>query len=445
MPSTRSAARAALVVLAVSAPAGRLQAIAPSYSLALSGPERVVGEPGEVIEIPFLLGLETEAPDGLRLREVAIALRTDAGEIAAIDLSGTTTEELLAPGHELVAHVGSIDSTTGDGTALLRVRLSGDDRGVVFPRSALVARVVVAVRIPQRGQETIAAVTIASSYENDGGMATPTRGIDESGQVALLSLPPPAELERFPCGHRIGFQGPVAGGDGTRETYELTLSGEREEVLGYSIAVSLVGGGTIHGIGIEGTDVEPLMDEGFVTAEVGARSPHHERSGAVLVVVPSLGGAVVLPAVATIGVVTVDPEPEDLRYEPSLTLPNSARSVDTVLTVGSGNHYPCTATLRAPEPPPPERFRRGDANGDTAVNIADALRILIYLFGDGAAFPCDDASDSNDDGQINISDGVTILNKLFGGDSPEFAAPGRHTCGPDPTADALGCAETPCD
>ena len=82
-------------------------------------------------------------------------------------------------------------------------------------------------------------------------------------------------------------------------------------------------------------------------------------------------------------------------------------------------------------------FRRGDANGDSLFNIADAIAMLNFLFMSGG-LSCDDAGDSNDDGQLDISDSIFLLGALFG-DSGLPSAPGIDQCGPDPRDDALGC------
>ena len=88
-------------------------------------------------------------------------------------------------------------------------------------------------------------------------------------------------------------------------------------------------------------------------------------------------------------------------------------------------------------------FRRGDANADGDRNIADAVYVLGYLFGDQEAPSCPDAADANDDGALNIADAVSILGHLFGGQGPlpdPFDA-----CGTDLTPDPLEeCVFPPC-
>ena len=83
-------------------------------------------------------------------------------------------------------------------------------------------------------------------------------------------------------------------------------------------------------------------------------------------------------------------------------------------------------------------FIRGDANRDSALNLADAVWILNELFSGGAPTTCQDAADANDDGSVNVSDPVSLLNHLFNG-APALPMP-SEVPGDDPTADALGCA-----
>jgi dextranase len=86
-------------------------------------------------------------------------------------------------------------------------------------------------------------------------------------------------------------------------------------------------------------------------------------------------------------------------------------------------------------------FVRGDANASNALDIADAVFTLSYLFANGAAPTCLDAADANDSDEIDIADVVTLLSHLFagGGDLP---APFGQ-CGIDPKEDDLDCRSFP--
>ncbi len=91
--------------------------------------------------------------------------------------------------------------------------------------------------------------------------------------------------------------------------------------------------------------------------------------------------------------------------------------------------------------PQPTGFKRGDANADGGVNIADAISLLGHLFGGEPSPVCPDAADANDDGALNIADAIKILGHLFAGEGPlpdPFDA-----CGPDPTDDELGPCNYP--
>ena len=95
-------------------------------------------------------------------------------------------------------------------------------------------------------------------------------------------------------------------------------------------------------------------------------------------------------------------------------------------------------------PVPAQDFVRGDVNQDTKVDIADIATMVAFLVGDASFpfpfLPCEDATDANDDGAINVADPLFVLNYLFlGGDPPPDPGPSLDDCGPDPTADPLDC------
>jgi hypothetical protein len=88
-----------------------------------------------------------------------------------------------------------------------------------------------------------------------------------------------------------------------------------------------------------------------------------------------------------------------------------------------------------------EPFVRGDGNSSGGVDISDALRILLHLFG-GAPTTCEDAADADDSGTVNVTDALYLLEFLFQS-GPALPAP-YPTSGTDPTRDdALDCAQGP--
>ena len=81
-------------------------------------------------------------------------------------------------------------------------------------------------------------------------------------------------------------------------------------------------------------------------------------------------------------------------------------------------------------------FIRGDGNGDGAVNVADVVFNLDYLF-QGGSSNCLKAHDDNDDGTVNIADPVFSLTFQFQF-GPIIPSP-YPSCGSDPTSDELTC------
>jgi hypothetical protein len=85
----------------------------------------------------------------------------------------------------------------------------------------------------------------------------------------------------------------------------------------------------------------------------------------------------------------------------------------------------------------PRTHRRGECNDIGAIDLADAIYLLNYIFEGAAAPHCLDACDMNDDGHVNLADTVFILVALYEGGAPP-AAP-YLVCGVDEGADAVTC------
>ena len=88
--------------------------------------------------------------------------------------------------------------------------------------------------------------------------------------------------------------------------------------------------------------------------------------------------------------------------------------------------------------PAEDLFRRGDADANGAMQLTDAVFVLLYLFSGGGEPPCMEASDADDNGALQLTDAVYVLLYLFsGGDAPP--APGAGECGADTGDVDLGC------
>jgi mono/diheme cytochrome c family protein len=90
----------------------------------------------------------------------------------------------------------------------------------------------------------------------------------------------------------------------------------------------------------------------------------------------------------------------------------------------------------APESPPERPFRRGDANGDGALNITDAVRILVHLFRGGTGDACLDALNADGSSTLELTDAVYLLRYLFQPGPPP--PPPFTACGN--AGPVLGCA-----
>lgn len=112
--------------------------------------------------------------------------------------------------------------------------------------------------------------------------------------------------------------------------------------------------------------------------------------------------------------------------------------VDTTISLQQFPQYHCQICVVA-EP----EFVRGDCNWDEKVDLADAAGMIAAQFL-GYDPSCKDACDINDDGAINLADAVFLMNYLFkfGPEPPApFPDPGIDETVDDPTGlhPELGC------
>ncbi len=92
-----------------------------------------------------------------------------------------------------------------------------------------------------------------------------------------------------------------------------------------------------------------------------------------------------------------------------------------------------------------QTFRRGDADSDGMIGLADGVFTLNFLFRGGPAPRGPEAAESTDDQLVGLADGVYTFNYLFLGRAAP-PAPGPTTCGADPTADDLEeCVDASCE
>ena len=67
----------------------------------------------------------------------------------------------------------------------------------------------------------------------------------------------------------------------------------------------------------------------------------------------------------------------------------------------------------------PQEYMAGDANGDEAIDVADVVYIVNFLYKGEAAPSPYLAGDANCDGEVDLADVVYLINYLYrGGDPP---------------------------
>ncbi len=169
---------------------------------------------------------------------------------------------------------------------------------------------------------------------------------------------------------------------------------------------------------------------------------------------------VYLSAPETVGGPAID---DELILSTVVTFPGAApEDLDPVLpstilgfTAGTGGAN-CTfdidnlvvTTYEKTDGPVGDEFRRGDTDGNGALEITDPINNLSFQFLGTFTPPCLDAADFDDNGKVEITDPIANLSHQFLGTAPP-APPGKDTCGLDPTEDDasvggdLGCANPP--
>jgi hypothetical protein len=214
------------------------------------------------------------------------------------------------------------------------------------------------------------------------------------------------------------------------------------------------------GFAVEGGTVrEILIDLSWIDKQLGlgfpAENPADGRPGGMLAAwfpisepsenCPPREGVVQIAKV-TVEVTIPDsnqPVPVTLRYEDGFRGPG--QSVRNVVTIDGTSQIPvlgsCTILVR-PETGTP--FHRGDPNGSGAIDIADAIYTLNYLFASGPAPTCMESGDTDNSGQIDIADPISLLGYIFSqGTPPAEPGPPTDPCGTDPDPEGspgdLGC------
>ncbi|MEC9476953.1 MAG: dockerin type I domain-containing protein [Planctomycetota bacterium] len=136
-----------------------------------------------------------------------------------------------------------------------------------------------------------------------------------------------------------------------------------------------------------------------------------------------------------------DPTTTGLNWSDTLGSP----PVVNVVVVGGASLEPAledgSVTLFPQYAPPDVPFIRGNCNGDSTINIADAIWILNDLFQNGPSSTCAEACDVNQDDFLDSGDAIFIISyRLLSGPAPSAPFP---ACGAEEGADCVAVSTCP--
>lgn len=145
--------------------------------------------------------------------------------------------------------------------------------------------------------------------------------------------------------------------------------------------------------------------------------------------------------VITLGDCNMNGVPDSCDIESGTTADCNTNGIPDSCDIASGSSSDADGNLTPDECQP--QFRRADANGDNAIDIADGIYILLYLFDGGPIGPCESGMDANDDGTVDVTDAVAVFIYQFEDGAPP--PPPFENCGVDPTGVALSCETGTCE
>jgi hypothetical protein len=234
---------------------------------------------------------------------------------------------------------------------------------------------------------------------------------------------------------------------------------------GWSFSIESSGNIVMVSATTAGTSVDPLFAGGFNKTETidPAKNPPGKQ-GAVSAIVLSFTQPRFLPAKGTDSVLDLDIKADKGQTEAPIVgklafvdnLKGSGQPVQNAVTVNGDTKTPCNGPPNASAEvsisfekstvAAARKFRRGNPNNDSKIDIADAIWIVNELFRSGPKTACPPAADINGDGTLNIDDAVYLINYEFKG-GPKPPAPFSEVstqCGTAPASatcpeDQSGC------
>lgn len=445
------------------APGGEEPVRQPAFAYGFAGCSDLVGVPASGYRASIDCVLETSGNSSdIGAESWSFCVESRGAVIRAISIEGTDAEELMDNGFE-------VHEVVNDGTgAIGAVILSYRNPGTLPPLGeASVASITLEGIIPAAEDETVS----VSYVDGLRGSGRPVESIvTYDGETVLPELGTcgfTVSPDRTPPDAPAGLS--AVAGDGFVELS--WAAGEEADLAGYR----LYRDGEILAAALEEiTYRDEAVDNATTysyTVTAFDTSANESAASAPAAATPEDATPPAAPtglqAEENIGVVDLDwddnSEPDlagyNLYRDDELLAAELAESSfsDTAVTDGDTYTYTVTAIDRSanesapsspveatPQLPPVGPFVRGDTNGDTRVDIADAIWELSYLFTGGRAPGCTAATDSNGDGRINVADPIYTLNWLFSA-GPRSPAP--NSCGLSSAEGdiALGCEQLACE
>lgn len=271
-----------------------------------------------------------------------------------------------------------------------------------------------------------------------------------------LAVDCPASFEAAP-GERIRFPAKVL----LRTTPGRTDGSQGARA--WSLSLRPGGGARIAGATTDRTYAElvpaGLRDDGYENTEMTSGGENGDNEGVVSAVILSYSRPISLPGTGQAVLLGLEieveaPDSGERAVEVSFSdgLKGSGQAVKNVITYGMGftrrddggptdddedGYEPCLSVCRVVG-----TFVRGSLDGDSEVNLTDAIQLLGHLF-KGAPEPgCLEAADTTGDGEVNLSDAIHLLHHLFRGGPPPVSP--YPDCGRGAEGSLLGCAEPGC-
>jgi hypothetical protein len=461
-----------------------------TYTVSFQGADKLEAAAGQAVApSDYILSLSHQGP-GPGAQGFSLSMFADGASITAITFQGSDAAGLFSGGFEKTETSNPNTSTgacQGKSGAVTAVVLSFTLPIVLPPnQTSSMGRITLGATAPGTAGQCAAATIqfadgcrgagqpVQNNITQEGASIIP---VMQTKNVQVCAIDTPADCcsassiigfssaRVMSASPRDGFlglgdlcladEGTLDSSADTADVYASISTVSGDGVQGWSFSIEAFSNINIQAVTTAGTSGGPAPDGrqsgGFEKTEVVDPARNANRRGCVSAVVLSftLPITLAIPSTESALKMTVAPTSEPTAETPvsgSLQfrdgLRGSGQPVNNVLTIAGASGEVCNledakVTVNFLGGAPAKVFRRGDANNDFKVNIADPIWTISMLFRSGPRRACISAADSNDDGLVDLADAVYTIDYQFrGGPTPP---PPFQACGEDPTEDDLAC------